>query len=310
MTAARPVPFRAGREALPGDPGLRAATAAAHAAAHAAGTKTLTVDISEFEPDIADAVYLAWSRAVIIRAAYGAQHDDRAWYGGQRRDLLLSGGAQFLGIYQYVTAFEDITAQAREFCRLIGKLNKGEYPLADIEEGAGSQAGRRSAWNHVVASELGFSPGSGYSGLFFARNHGLAPVEWVAAYQAVEPADPHLLWQFTDNFEVPGVGRSDCSVHDGPIAGLASHAYGGTPVISWTEALMSELPLLRQGASGEDVATVQGLLCARGHPVIIDKSYGPVTRSAVTAFQHAAGFTGADLDGAVGPKTWPKLLNR
>jgi len=281
-------------------------------AAHTAGVKTLLADVSEFQPDINDAAYLAWSRAIVIRAAYGANHDDRAWYGGDRRKQLHDGGAQFLGIYQYIVAGQDVTAQAREFCRLVGTLRKGEYPLADWEEGAGNLAGRRAAWNHVVASELGFSPGGGYSGLFFARDHGLAPVEWIAAYQATEPAPPHLLWQFTDRFGVPGVGQADCSVYHGPVTDLAAHAFGGPvqpPVTSWTEILMGELPLIGTGGvtSGEDVATVQGLLGARGHPVTIDKSYGPVTRSAVMAFQHASGLA---ADGIVGPATWHKLLGR
>jgi hypothetical protein len=279
-------------------------------AAHEAGARTLLADVSEFQPDISDARYLAWSKAIVIRAAYGAQHDDRAWSGGQRRQLLLEGGALFLGIYQYIVAGQDVTAQAREFCRLLGKLNKGEYPLADWEEGGGSQAGRRDAWNHVVFNELGFSPGTGYSGMFFARDHGLAPVEWVAAYQAAEPAPPHLLWQFTDRFQVPGVGPADCSVYNGPVTGLAARAFGGTakpPATSWTETLMGDLPTLSAGATGEDVASVQGLLGARGHPVAIDKSYGPVTRSAVTAFQHS---TGLAADGVTGPDTWRKLLGR
>jgi Putative peptidoglycan binding domain len=307
VTAARPVPFRAGRT----DAGASGADSlvTAHATEHALGTKTLLADISEFQPDISDAAYLAWSKAIVIRAAYGAHHDDRAWYGGQRRDLLLSGGALFLGIYQYITASEDVTAQAMEFCRLLGKLNQGEYPLADWEEGDGNQAGRRATWNHVVAGELGFTPGSGYSGLFFARDHGLAPVEWVAAYQGTEPSPPHLLWQFTSAFQVPGAGLADCSVYHGPVTDLASHAFGGTPAATWTETLLSDLPLIGTGGiiSGDDVKSAQGLLLARGYPVTVDGSYGPVTRSAVTAFQHGSGLA---ADGLVGPQTWRKLLNR
>lgn len=309
MTIARATPFRAGHGhglAVVLDEWVREATAA-----HEAGAKTLLADISEFQPDINDAAYLAWSKAIVIRAAYGAHHDDRAWFGGDRRKQLHDGGAQFLGIYQYVTANEDVTAQAREFCRLIGTLRAGEYPLADWEEGAGDQSGRRAAWNRVVSGELGFAPGSGYSGLFFADSHNLAPVEWVAAYQAAEPSPPHLLWQFTDRFQVPGVGMADCSVFHGPVTELAGHAYGGTPVnppvIPWTETLVNNLPTLSAGSSGEDVKSAQGLLNARGYTLAIDGVFGPATRSAVTAFQHAKGLV---ADGIIGPATWARLLNR
>src|SRR5262249_28973664 len=38
----------------------------------AASAKTYLADVSEFQPQINDAKYLAWSKAIIIRAAYGA----------------------------------------------------------------------------------------------------------------------------------------------------------------------------------------------------------------------------------------------
>jgi putative peptidoglycan binding protein len=87
---------------------------------------------------------------------------------------------------------------------------------------------------------------------------------------------------------------------------------GGTlpsaAVSNWTETLVNTLPTLAQGATGEDVRTVQGCLCARGHAVTIDGVYGLVTASAVRAFQSASGIT---ADSVTGPaQTWPKLLNR
>jgi len=190
---------------------------------------TLLADVSEFQPNIADATYLSsFSKAIVIRAMYGDAHDDKAWYGGARRADLLAGGARFVGIYQYVVASQDITAQAMAFCKLLGgKLNKGEVSIADIEEGGGSQFSRWRTWNHVVSSELGFGPWD-YSGANFAANAGLIPVDWVAAYGSSEPAQQHTLWQFTDRYNVPGVGTADCSVFHGTIDQLAALAYGGT----------------------------------------------------------------------------------
>lgn len=310
--------FRAGR---PPDERYQAPgpVTAEDAGALFTGPFTLLADVSEFQPDITDPVYLRdFSQAIIIRAMYGDAWTDHAWYGGARRMNLLDGGARFLGIYQYIRAGQDAAAQARALAQLLGKLHPGEKIIADIEEGSGSQRARWDTWASVIRGELGDDPWD-YSGLWFAQSAGLSPVDWVAAYQSAEPGVIHKLWQFTDALAIPGIGSCDCSVYHGPIDQLAALAYGGKPVpvptpvpvpSGWTEHLMSELPVLGLNSAGEDVKTVQGLLCARGHVVAIDGAYGPVTRSAVTAFQHAAGFTGADLDGTVGPKTWPKLLRR
>lgn len=311
MTGNPPVTFRAGRGSSesPGHPaGLRVTLD--DIAAPKAGPAVLLADISEFQASINDAKYLAWSKAVVIRGMYGAGHTDHAWFGGQRRALLLSGGARFLGIYQYLVAGQDAAAQARAFCKLVGHLNPGEVAIADIEEGGGSQRARWNAWAHVVSSELGGRPWN-YSGLFFAGSTGIAPVDWVAAYQRTEPGTAHTLWQFTDAFAVPGVGHADCSIFHGTIDQLAALAHGGAkpppPATPWTETLLSNLPALSAGVSGEDVKTVQGLLNARGYQLKIDGAYGPATRSAVTAFQHSRGLT---ADGTAGPATWHKLLGR
>jgi len=303
-----PVMFRAGRGpsgAEPGQPDVPA---------EAAGAATYLADISEFQPDLADAAYLNWSKAIVIRAAYGDAHDDGAWYGGARRADLHAGGVRFLGIYQYIVAGQDAAAQARALTRLVGRLEAGEVIIGDLEEGAGDQAGRRAAWEAVITDAYGDRPWI-YSGLDFAASHGLAPVDWVAAYQASEPSVPHRLWQFTDGYGVPGVGRADCSVFRGSIAELAALAHGGTPVpapapapaTGWMATVMPNPPVLASGASGEDVRSVQGLLTARGYGVAIDGSYGPTTRAAVTALQHARGLA---ADGVVGPDTWGKLLNQ
>lgn len=320
MTTARATPFRAG--AVPGEqadaPGGMTRTMLLEA--HTAGVRTLLADVSEFQPDINDAKYLAWSRAIVIRAAYGAHHDDRAWFGGDRRKQLHDGGVLFLGIYQYIVAGQDVTEQAREFCRLVGTLRTGEYPLADWEEGGGNLSGRRATWNHVVASELGFTPGSGYSGLFFARDHGLAPVEWIAAYQSAEPAPPHLIWQFTDKFRVPGVGQADCSVYPGPVSDLAAHAFGGVPAKPPAKPPSAPPPFPYPaadylGVTSKDPHCHSGFLAAdqphvrawqqqmrnRGWGLNVTGHYDTASEAACRAFQaekHLA------ADGKAGPVTW------
>jgi len=126
-----PVMFRAGA-----DPG---AAASARAVPQFTGPYTLLADCSEYQPDIADAAYLAWSKGVAFRAMYGTT-TDRAWYGGARRDGLHAGGARFIGLYQYLTAGQDAATQAHALVNLVGHLRQGEKLVCDIEEGSGPQS--------------------------------------------------------------------------------------------------------------------------------------------------------------------------
>ncbi len=212
--------FRAGavpsRQARPGLPAFSA-------------PYVLLADVSEFEPDIADAAYLQWSPAIVIRAAYGASHDDLAWYGGQRRALLHQMGAKFLGIYQYLVASQTGAQQALEFKRLVGSIQPGEVFIADCEEGNHALL---TDWYNAMIATYGKAIAPWlwtYTGLSFGGETGLLPVQWIAAYQDDEPTTPHTLWQFTSAFNVPGVGLADCSVFHGDISELAALAYPVAP---------------------------------------------------------------------------------
>jgi hypothetical protein len=189
--------------------------------------RTLLADVSGFQPDVDDPVYLAWSKAVVVRAMYGADMDDGAWYGGARREALHAGGAVFVGIYQFLVPGQDGATQARALARLLGPLRPGELPIADLETGAGDQAAVWEAWRAEILAaypQLARTPAGGpwlYSGLDFAAARGLRP-QWVAAYQADEPGVPHQMWQFTAAYPVPGIGTCDCSVYHGTAGQLAA----------------------------------------------------------------------------------------
>lgn len=311
VTTPQPVSFRAGR--------AEQATAAAVVATPSVitGGVTLLADVSEFQPDVTDQLYLAWSKAIVIRAMYGSQHDDRAWYGGQRRDLLHAGGVRFLGIYQYVVAGQDAVAQARALAALLGQLRPGEKVIGDFEEGTGNQAHRRDLWAATIRARLGDPPWI-YSGLNYARDHGLAPVDWVAAYGQADPPVPYKLWQFTDAFSVPGVGTCDCSIFHGTVDELAALAYGGQQQPNWTEALLNTLPVLTAGnrdhpgtvqfvrrlqALVKVIGDVNGLAAASA--VVADGNFGAATRAGVLQVQQ---FFGITADGTAGPATWAALV--
>ena len=66
----------------------------------------------------------------------------------------------------------------------------------------------------------------------------------------------------------------------------------------------SGMPVLRSGARGSSVKTLQTLLRSKGYSVAVDGSFGPKTLAAVKAFQRASGLS---VDGVAGPKTWAAL---
>lgn len=65
------------------------------------------------------------------------------------------------------------------------------------------------------------------------------------------------------------------------------------------------LPLVRQGAIGETVATIQYLLRRHGASIEADGIFGPRTLAAVRAFQQQHGL---QVDGIVGPQTFRALF--
>lgn len=62
--------------------------------------------------------------------------------------------------------------------------------------------------------------------------------------------------------------------------------------------------LVRRGDRGPEVRWVQTRLTAHGHRLDVDGDFGPITESAVRAFQKARGL---EVDGIVGPQTWAAL---
>lgn len=219
MTTPRKALFRAGDVGIPG------VEVQAHTERLAITPQVLLADISEFQPQVTDSVYLQWSKAIVIRALYGADHDDSSWYSGWRRRLLHQGGARFLGIYQYLVADQAPVDQVTAFKRLVGDIQPGEVFIPDVEEGDHTLL---TGWYNEMLNQYG--PGIQrylwtYTGEAFGAANGLLPVEWIAAYRPSEPSEPHKLWQFTDSYDVPGVGTTDCSLFHGTIDELAALAY-------------------------------------------------------------------------------------
>ncbi|MBW4555498.1 MAG: peptidoglycan-binding protein [Trichormus sp. ATA11-4-KO1] len=64
------------------------------------------------------------------------------------------------------------------------------------------------------------------------------------------------------------------------------------------------MPILRFGNSGTSVRVLQRLLVSNGYAIRVDGAFGPLTETAVKAFQNQRRLA---VDGIVGPRTWREL---
>jgi hypothetical protein len=202
----------------------------------------LLPDTSEFQPNTDfSGIKKQNGGAAIIRAAYGAVHKDHVF--DSHRVAAHGAGFHFVGLYQYLTAFQDVNAQATAFVHWVGKLQPGEIPMLDLEEGTGNQFSRADVWFSIVDEQLGLShlPLNKRSWIYsytsFVTNHTLLPIfqsarrSWIAEYDSTEPTIPHSLWQSTDGVQGAnrtswaGAGSCDTSYTKYTLADLAAMAY-------------------------------------------------------------------------------------
>lgn len=162
--------------------------------------------------------------AAIIKATEGVSLVDKLWAEG-RRASAHKHGIGVLGIYHFLDADPDPTAQAKHFVATVGKLQPGEFAVVDVEVGAGNQGQRTKAFLDYVDQHLyGGHPGTWvYGSSSFFSEHGLMGFAegsrhtWVAAYGPTAPSVPHTLWQHTDHESWPGIGNCDCSIFNGSL---------------------------------------------------------------------------------------------
>jgi hypothetical protein len=202
--------------------------------------------------------------------------------------------------------------------------------VLDVERGAAT-TGDCPSWCEAAAANFaaGKRPGQRHPAIYMSLDSVTAVVNaliaagitegpglWIANWNLTEAGARIVVQLAGGPFPVIGVqygnrGSYDVSVFSVPwLQAVSGGGAPPAPPANWTEILMQTLPTLAQGASGEDVRTLQGALIARGHAVRVDGSFGPATAAAVMAAQRSFGFTGPDVDGKAGPKTWPKLFNR
>ena len=127
------------------------------------------------------------------------------------------------------------------------------------------------------------------------------------------------------DFLAPGASSREVSFSEGGdgaeyrVTVLADGRPGGCNtgrLENWSGTLYVTTSLIfgqtNQGATGENVRTIQYMLRHHGADVDVDGDYGPQTAAAVRAFQQAKGLSGGNLGplrgDSVGPQTWEALL--
>lgn len=109
------------------------------------------------------------------------------------------------------------------------------------------------------------------------------------------------------------LGHKDVYATSCPGTRLHAWVRRGMPVdgssSNWMEDAVNKLPMLAKGAkaTNEHVQTLRGLLLARSHPEIgtVEGPFDATVEKAVKAVQK---WGKVDVDGIVGPQTWPVLL--
>ena len=196
-------------------------------------------DLSEFQKAFGADAYIKGGYRVIIVRAHNGYRQDNQW--PARRDYVRAKPFAAVGYYQYIAKDRDAASQARDFTASIGRLAPNEFPIGDLEEGAGDQTARADAWFRVVDQWAGFKA-SLYTGKSFLQTNlggtarwGSRPL-WLASYLGSYQADMTQyppgaeFWQYTDRARFPGlVGGVDGSVFPGSLEQFLPTVRPGRP---------------------------------------------------------------------------------
>ncbi len=189
-------------------------------------------DLSDWNPGADFAAYAASGRAgVILKVDEGTTFTANTF--APYRAAAHAAGL-VVGLYHFAKA-GDPAAEARHFLAAIGTLQPGELAILDAEV-PGLSASWCRAWLGAVEAATGRMPLLYCSWSYWGDSLSSmtdCPL-WIAAYHALGHDDPRdsvpgcVLWQYTDNAEIPGVGSGDDSVFRGSVDDLRA-LFGASP---------------------------------------------------------------------------------
>jgi lysozyme len=303
--------------------GAGSATVAAPSASLAHG-----IDVSQYDGA------LDWSKIAasgvsfaIARVSDGLDYPDPYFaknWAGMKANGVIRGVYQFFRPEQSAVAQADLLLKATTF-------EPGDLPpFLDFEvtdnQSAATMTAGIAAWCREIQSKTGLTPLIYTSHRVWTGIGVTAPAGvqlWVSNWGVASPAMPSAwtqwtFWQYTNTSTAPGAPDADSDVFNGTVAQLqafaASHgtatvgggSSGGSTGGSSGSSTGGSQPILREGASGSAVLTLQDELDLAGYATTTDGVFGPATLAAVRAFQAANGLV---VDGIVGPLTWSALAS-
>jgi GH25 family lysozyme M1 (1,4-beta-N-acetylmuramidase) len=187
-------------------------------------TDLLIADVNDAHPVQNWAQYATFSPVLIAKMSQGTTFVANTF--AQHRSGAAHAGLQAFGMYHYWQPGDDPVAQAQHAVATAGSLHAKplEWLILDVETGT-DFAGYHAFCQHADAA-LGRTTWL-YGGQQLTSATTTRP-RWIARYYdqtdnpAHAPAIGEVLWQFSDEYAVPGVGAADCSVYRGAVADLVA----------------------------------------------------------------------------------------
>ncbi|MDN5725521.1 MAG: phage tail tip lysozyme [Propionibacteriales bacterium] len=236
---------------------------------------------------LAAAVGVGGALGLAITPSWAANNNETAWNFFRGKGLSEAQTAGLIGNFIVESGADPINPAAKQF---------GGGPGRGIAQWEGS---RRTALESYAASRglawsnLGLQLDFVWREFTTTEKGALAQLKATSTPSAAAVA-------VRKYYERPSAHADQARIN---AANLIYSRYGdGTTPPPTTE---TGFPLLKSGAKGAAVTTLQYLLRGRGHSLAIDGSFGPATLGAVKAFQKAAGLV---VDGVAGPRTWVAVI--
>ncbi len=189
----------------------------------------LIVDVNNAHPMHDWDAYAAFSPVAIAKMTEGATFLAPTFAG--HRDGARKAGLKAFGAYHFWSPGVDPVKQAENAVAALGALRTDPVEWLALDVETGSDFAAYEAFCRHTDAALGRITWM-YGG-HQLKDHAPHRPRWIARYFDHTPDPAHApginetLWQFTDKFDVPGVGPADCSVFRGTAAQLVTFIRGG-----------------------------------------------------------------------------------